>query len=184
MSKIGKAPIEIKNGITATAQGGVVKILGPKGQFEYQVPVGLEVVVEEGKVFVRTLAKNDKNINALFGLARATLANMIKGVELEFVKKLELSGVGYKAQMQGENLLLSLGFSHPVIFKPREGIKISVAETSVVVSGIDKMLVGQAAAQIRAIKPPEPYKGKGIKYAGEHIRRKAGKAAKAVGATK
>jgi large subunit ribosomal protein L6 len=181
MSKIGKKPIELKSGITTTVQGTTVKIIGPKGQFEYQIPDGLEVVVEEGKVLVRPKKKNDKTIKAMHGLVRANLANMVKGVEKEFEKKLELSGVGYKAQMQGADLVLSLGFSHPVKFKPKLGIKISVVENAVIISGIDKVLVGETAATIRAVRPPEPYKGKGIKYAGEHIRRKAGKAAKAVG---
>ncbi len=181
MSKIGKKPIEIKSGVTTIVQGSLVKISGPKGQFEYLIPNGLEVVVEDGKVTVRTKNKTDKNINALFGLTRANLANMMSGVEKEFEKKLELVGVGYKAQMQGVDLVLSLGFSHPVRFKPKLGIKFSVVGNAVIVTGIDKVLVGEVAAEIRAVKPPEPYKGKGIKYAGERIRKKAGKAAKAAG---
>ena len=183
MSKIGKKPIEIKSGVTTTVQGDMVKISGPKGQFEYHIPDGLEVVIEDGKVSVRPKKnKNDKNINALFGLTTANLANLIRGVEKEFEKKLELFGVGYKAQMQGVDLVLSLGFSHPVRFKPKLEIKFSVVGNAVIVTGIDKVLVGEAAAQIRAVKPPEPYKGKGIRYAGERIRKKAGKAAKAAGA--
>lgn len=181
MSKIGKQPIEIKTGITAAVQGRIVKISGPKGQFEYTVPVGLDVVVEDGKVRVVPQKKNDKKISAAFGLTRAVLANLMKGVEKEFEKKLELSGVGFKAQMQGVELVLSLGFAHQVKFKPLPGIKISVVDNAVVITGADKVLVGETAAKIRAIKPPEPYKGKGIKYAREHIRRKAGKAAKAAG---
>ena len=181
MSKIGKAPIEIKNGITVAVQGRVVKISGPKGQFDYQIPDGLDVVVEENKVKVSPKNKADKTISAMFGLTRASLANMMLGVDHEFVKKLELSGVGYKANMQGADLVLSLGFAHPVKVVAKAGIKISVVDNAVIITGIDKMLVGEAAAKIRAIKPPEPYKGKGIKYAGEHIRRKAGKAAKAAG---
>jgi large subunit ribosomal protein L6 len=183
MSKIGKKPIEIKSGITTTLQGSTVKISGPKGQLEYQIPSVLELVVEQGKISVRPKEKDqDKNFSAIFGLTRANLANMVIGVEKGFEKKLELSGVGYKAQMQGIDLILSLGFSHPVKFKPMTGIKISVVDNVVVISGIDKMLVGQTAAKIRGIKPPEPYKGKGIKYVGEYIRRKQGKVAKAVGA--
>jgi large subunit ribosomal protein L6 len=182
MSKIGKKPIEIKNGVTTTLQGSTIKISGPKGQFEYRIPDGLELIIEDGKVTVKPKNKNDKNINALFGLTRANLANMIKGVEKEFEIKLILTGVGYKAQMQGDDLVLSLGFSHPVRFKPKLGIKFSVVDNAVIVTGIDKVLVGQMAAAIRAVKPPEPYKGKGIKYAGERIRKKAGKAAKTAGA--
>lgn len=181
MSKIGKAPIEIKTGIAATIQGSMIKIAGPKGQFEYQVPEGFEIVINEGKIQVLPKKKADKNNSAMYGLVRASLANMVKGVEKEFEKKLELSGVGYKAQMQGQDLMLSLGFARPVNFKSRPGIKMAVVDNVVVISGIDKALVGEAAAKIRAIKPPEPYKGKGIKYADEKIRRKAGKAAKAVG---
>lgn len=182
MSKIGKQSIEIKSGITATVQGGLVKISGSKGQFDYKIPGNLDVVIENGKLQVVPKKANDKNIRALFGLTRANLANLIKGVEKEFEKKLELAGVGYKAQMQGADLVLSLGFSHPVKFKPRPGIKIAVVDNAVVITGADKTMVGQTAASIRAIKPPEPYKAKGIKYAGEFIRRKAGKAAKAAGA--
>lgn len=182
MSKIGKQPIEIKNGISTTVQGRLVKISGPKGQFEYLIPEGLDVVVENGKVSIVPKIKRDKKISAVYGLARAVIANMVKGVEKEFEKKLELTGVGFKAQMQGADLVLSLGFAHPVKIKPLPGIKISVVDNAVIITGADKVLVGESAAKIRAIKPPEPYKGKGIKYAGEHIRRKAGKAAKAAGA--
>jgi large subunit ribosomal protein L6 len=182
MSKIGKAPITLNSGVTAAVDGSTVKISGPKGQYEYQIPKGLEIVVADGKVIVKPINKNDKKINVVYGLARASLANILKGVEKEFEKKLELVGVGYKAAMQGNNLSLSLGFAHPVIFTPGAGVKISVAANTVIVSGTDKALVGDAAAKIRAVKPPEPYKGKGIKYAGEQIRRKAGKAAKAAGA--
>lgn len=183
MSKIGKKSIEIKSGITTVLQGSIVKINGPKGQLEYQIPSTLEVVIEQGKLSVRPKNKNQaKNISALYGLTRANIANMVMGVEKGFEKKLELSGVGYKAQMQGVNLVLSLGFSHPVKFEPKPGIKMSVIDNVVIISGIDKALVGETAATIRGVKPPEPYKGKGIKYAGEYIRRKQGKVAKAVGA--
>lgn len=182
MSKIGKSPIDIKNGVTVAVQGRSVKVTGPKGNFDYQLPDGIAAVVEENKLKVSTSKSNDKKQSAFFGLARASLANIIKGAEREFEKKLALTGVGYKAQMQGADLVLSLGFSHPVKFKPKTGIKISVVENGVIIAGSDKALVGETAAKIRAIKPPEPYKGKGIKYVGEHIRRKAGKAAKAAGA--
>lgn len=180
MSKIGKKPIEIKNGITATPEGKVVKIMGPKGQVVYNIPEGFEIIVADGKMSVKPIGT--KIDNAMFGLIRANLANIVKGVEKEFEKKLELTGVGYKAQMQGADLSLSLGFSHPVKFKPKPGIKLAVVDNAVVISGIDRVLVGETAATIRAVKPPEPYKAKGIKYAGERIRRKAGKAAKAAGA--
>lgn len=179
MSKIGKKPIEIKSGITVMVQGSLVKINGPKGQFEYQIPDGIEVVVEDTRVIVKPTKKNDKTVSALFGLTRANLANMMSGAEKEFEKKLELVGVGYKAQLQGVDLVLSLGFSHPVRFTPKAGIKFLVAGNVITVSGSDNSLVGEMAANIRAVKPPEPYKGKGIKYVGEKIRKKAGKAAKA-----
>lgn len=183
MSKIGKSAIILKTGINALVEGSKVKISGPKGQFEYQIPAGFEVTVADGKVLIVPKKSNiSKNKSAMYGLVRASLANMIGGVESEFVKKLVLSGVGYKAQIQGTDLVLSLGFSHQVRFKPKAGVKIAVVENAVVISGIDKSLVGEAAANIRAVKPPEPYKGKGIKYDGEHLRRKAGKAAKAAGA--
>lgn len=182
MSKIGKTPITIKTGINVTIQNQKVTIVGPKGQMEYTIPQGQKIVVDNGKVTVQAENIAEKSKRALYGLTRANIANLIKGVDTGFEKKLELVGVGYKAQMQGTDLVLSLGFAHPVKFKPKQGIKIAVVDNAVVISGTDKSLVGETAAEIRGIKPPEPYKGKGIKYAGERIRRKAGKAAKAAGA--
>jgi large subunit ribosomal protein L6 len=182
MSKIGKTPINLKSGINVTVQGQKVTVAGPKGQMEYTLPQGQKIVIEEGKVTVQADNINDRSQRALYGLTRANIANLIKGVDTGFEKKLELVGVGYKAQMQGTDLVLSLGFAHPVKFAPKQGIKIAVVDNAVVISGTDKMLVGETAAKIRGIKPPEPYKGKGIKYSGEKIRRKAGKAAKAAGA--
>ncbi len=184
MSKIGKTPIEITQGTTVAIQDKTVKIAGPKGEFTYGVPSGIEVRSQDGKLIVEQKSKDDETMKAIYGLVRATLANMVHGVNNGFEKKLELSGVGYRAQMQGNDLVLSLGFSHPVKISPKAGIKINVAENVINITGIDKALVGETAATIRAIKPPEPYKGKGIKYAGERIRRKAGKAAKAVGGAK
>lgn len=182
MSKIGKKPIIIKSGTTVTLEGNTVKVSGSKGQFTYQIPEGLEIKIEDGKVMLALKNKANTKLSALYGLTRANLANILSGAEKDFEKKLELTGVGYKAKMQGADLTLSLGFAHPVVFKPKNGIKISVDGNFVLISGADKSLVGETAANIRAIKPPEPYKGKGIKYAGERIRRKAGKAAKAAGA--
>ena len=182
MSKIGKTPIEVKSGVNVTVQGQKVVVAGPKGQTEFILPEGQRVVVQDGKVQVQVDKLNDRVQRAMYGLTRATLANLMKGVDAGFEKKLELVGVGYKAQMQGADLVLSLGFAHPVRFTPRQGIKIAVVDNAVVITGTDKALVGETAAKIRAIKPPEPYKGKGIKYTGERIRRKAGKAAKAAGA--
>ncbi len=180
MSKIGRKPITIKTGVSVTVDGQKVTVQGQKGTYLYMVPSGIAVVVEDGKVQV--LQKEDvEGGRALFGLTRATIANMIKGVSEGFERKLELSGVGYRAQVVGKDLSLSVGFSHPVIVKAPEGITFAVGENIITVTGSDNVLVGDVASKIRAIRPPEPYKGKGIKYVGERIRRKAGKAAKAVG---
>lgn len=181
MSKIGKMPIEIKEGTTVTVAGQEVSVNGVKGSMSYTLPKGIKAEVIENKVILTPERTNDRELSAYYGLARAQLANVVKGVNTGFEKKLELVGVGYRAQMQGNDLVLSLGYSHPVRFSPKNGITISVAENVVTVTGTDKMLVGETAAKIRSAKVPEPYKGKGIKYAGEQIRRKAGKAAKAVG---
>lgn len=181
MSKIGKKPVIIKEGVTVTIDNGKVTVNGPKGSDFFVVPQGVEASLSDGKIIVS--AKTDeRDTKALFGLTRAILANMVKGVTLGFEKKLELSGVGYRANLSGSDLLISVGFSHPIKIQAIDGIQFSVVENTIVVSGIDKRLVGDVASKIRAIRKPEPYKGKGIKYMGERIRRKAGKAAKAVGA--
>ncbi|MBI5044938.1 MAG: 50S ribosomal protein L6 [Candidatus Levybacteria bacterium] len=181
MSKIGKMPIEITDGITVTIDGDSVKVVGLKGESSYMLPEGVMAKQSDGFVSIEPKNSNDPSF-ALWGLARAQVANLIEGVSKGFEKKLELQGVGYRAQMQGNDLVLSLGFSHPVKFTPKDGIKIAVAENVISISGSDKMLVGETAAKIRSVKEPEPYKGKGIRYVGEQVRRKAGKAAKAVGA--
>lgn len=181
MSKIGKMPIQIPEGTALTVEGNMAKLNGLKGEASFALPKGMTASVTEGKIVVTSTIANASTASAMSGLVRATLANLVKGVTVGFEKKLELVGVGYRAQMQGETLVLSLGFSHPVKFTPKQGVKISVGENIVTVAGIYKDEVGELAAVIRAVKPPEPYKGKGIKYVGEHIRRKAGKAAKAVG---
>ncbi|HVZ58227.1 MAG TPA: 50S ribosomal protein L6 [Patescibacteria group bacterium] len=180
MSKIGRSPVSIKEGITVAINGNVVNVKGTKGELSYALPKGIVVTQADGELLVKPEADNPE-MNAKWGLARAQIANLVKGVDQGFEKKLELQGVGYRAQMQGEDLVLNLGFSHPVKFSPRGGVKISIAENIITIAGPDKMFVGQAAAKIRDIKPPEPYKGKGIRYVGEQVRRKAGKAAKAVG---
>jgi large subunit ribosomal protein L6 len=182
MSKIGKMPIIVNSGVTVTLSGSQVSVSGPKGNGSYTIPEGITAAVEEGKVTLSAKDITDRKFRALYGLTRANLANVIKGVDAGFEKKLELAGVGYRAQMQGTDLVLSLGFSHPVKFKPKDGIKIAVADNGISITGNNKADVGETAAKIRAIRPPEPYKGKGIKYKGEKIRRKAGKAAKAAGA--
>ncbi len=181
MSKIGKTPIEIKSGIQVVVEGNTVKISGPKGEVVYPVPNGITVSLTDGRLQFSAANQQDRKVRALYGLTRAQIANVIKGVDTGFEKKLELQGVGYRAQVQGNDLVLSLGFSHPVKFQPDKSIKIAVAENIISVSGTDKTLVGETAAKIRAIKPPEPYKGKGIRYKGEQVKRKVGKAAKAVG---
>ena len=182
MSKIAKKPVLIREGVTVTVEGSKVTVNGPKGTLFFPIPQGIEVNQEDGKVQVSQKTKNDDKTNALFGLTRSMISNMVTGVSEGFTKKLELSGVGYRAQASGNSLTLSLGFSHPVVIKGEEGITFAVEENVISVMGSDKGLVGNTAATIRAIRPPEPYKGKGIKYQGERIRRKTGKAAKAVGA--
>ena len=181
MSKIGKMPIALENGVTVTVQGREVQVTGPKGNGSHTLPEGIDVKVEDNTVFVSSQNNEDRSVRAMFGLTRALLANLIKGLDKGFEKKLELVGVGYRAQMQGAELVLSLGFSHPVKFTAPAGITLSVVDNGITIAGTDKALVGQMAAQIRAVRPPEPYKGKGIKYQGEKVRRKAGKAAKAAG---
>lgn len=181
MSKIAKIPVQIKEGVTVTLENNEVKVSGAKGNLVFPLPNGVSVKIEEGNVLVKQTEDNDK-AKALSGLVRAYVANMVKGVSDGFTKKLELTGVGYRAQASGNTLTLSVGYSHPVIIKADPTISFSVEENVVVVSGADKAMVGDVAAEVRRVRPPEPYKGKGIKYQGERIRRKVGKAAKAVGA--
>jgi large subunit ribosomal protein L6 len=182
MSKIGKLPITIGQGVTVTVDGRNVHVAGPKGNGTLPLPLGIDVTIEEGKALVTAKNLEDRKVKAMYGLTRANLANLIKGLDTGFQKQLEIIGVGYRAAMQGNDLSLSLGFAHPVKFHPRDGVTLAVADNVITVSGNDRQLVGEAAANIRKIKPPEPYKGKGIRYKGERVRRKAGKAAKAAGA--
>lgn len=181
MSKIGKKEIIIKEGVTVVLENGVVKATGSKETLLFVLPKGIEINIEGNKINVSQKKENDPETSALFGLTRAYIANLITGVSTGFERKLELIGVGYRAQASGSSLTLSLGFSHQVNFKAPEGVTFTVEENIITISGADKVLVGNTAAKIRAIRPPEPYKGKGIKYVGEKIRRKAGKAAKTVG---
>ncbi len=183
MSKIGGKPVSIKEGVKVTLENGVVKVEGSKGSLTFAVPKDIGVKIQEDRIEIAQKGKmEDRKVRALFGLTRAMISNMITGVSSGFEKKLELSGVGYRAQVAGNDLVISVGFSHPVKFVPLPGIKFEVVENNIIVSGVDKAVVGNTAAIIRAVKPPEPYKGKGIKYQGEKVRRKVGKAAKAVGA--
>ncbi len=177
MSRIGKKPVLIPQGVKVQMAGVKLHIEGPKGKLDLNVHPRMKVVIADGKVAVER-PTNIPQDRSLHGLTRSLIANMIKGVTEEFSKTLEIEGVGFKAALQGKNLQLMLGFSHPIDFTIPEGIKIEVPKpTIVIVKGVDKVLVGQAAANIRGFFEPEPYKGKGIHYLGEQIRRKAGKAA-------
>lgn len=174
MSKIGKKLIEIPSGVNVATLGDLIKVKGPKGELEYKIPRELKLSISDNKLTVLPLSSSKKT-PALWGTIRAIIANMINGVNSGFEKKLEIEGIGFKAQIQGNELVLNLGFSHQVFFKIPDGIKIEVLKNTIAVSGISKELVGQTAANIRVLKKPEPYKGKGIRYEGEIIKRKAGK---------
>jgi len=177
VSRVGRKPIQIQKGVTVTLNNGVVHVKGPKGELSARVHRNITVDVKESEI--RFTRPNDEKENrSLHGLWRALVQNMISGVTGGFTRKLEIVGVGYRAEMKGKKLQLLLGYSHPILFGPPDGITIETpTQTSIMVSGIDKQLVGLVAAKIRSFRPPEPYKGKGVKYEGEYIRRKAGKAA-------
>lgn len=182
MSRIGKKPIPLIKGVTVQMEERHITVAGPKGQLSAQVHRDISVEVAETQILVKR-PTDQKQHRALHGLWRALVQNMITGVTTGYGRKLELVGVGYRAEMKGKRLQLLLGFSHPILFVPPEGITIEApTQTSIAISGIDKALVGQVAAKIRSFRPPEPYKGKGIRYEGEYVRRKAGKAAAAGGA--
>ncbi|TMF43549.1 MAG: 50S ribosomal protein L6 [Chloroflexi bacterium] len=178
MSRIGKLPIQLPAPVKVTLQPGHVKVEGPKGQLERTLPADITVKQVDGQlVFERP--SDDYKHRALHGLVRSLVANMVIGVNEGFTKHLELVGVGYRVAKQGDEITLSLGYSHPIKFKPPAGVTIDVQDqTKFSVSGIEKESVGQVAADIRGFRPPEPYKGKGVMYRGEKIRRKAGKAGK------
>ncbi|HSX08391.1 MAG TPA: 50S ribosomal protein L6 [Candidatus Saccharimonadales bacterium] len=177
MSRVGKLPIQIPSGVTITVDPDFVTVSGAKGTLKQFTMPGVTVTVEDGQAVV-TRANNEPMIRAKHGLMRALINNMVTGVSGGFSKKLELNGVGYRVAMQGTDLKFNLGFSHEVIYKLPAGITAVVEQNTITVSGIDKQQVGQVAAEIRALKKPEPYKGKGIKYADEHIIRKSGKSGK------
>ena len=177
MSRIGKRPIEIPTGVTIMVDPGRVTVHGPKGELRQQVPTRMLIKLEEGTLTVARPTERGED-RSLHGLTRTLIANMVEGVTAGFEKKLEIQGVGYRATLAGSNLELAVGYSHVVRIQPREGISFEVpVPTQVVVRGIDKQLVGQTAAEIRKVRPPEPYKGKGIRYEGEFVRRKVGKRA-------
>ena len=179
MSRIGRAPIAVPAGVTVTiADGNLVTVKGPMGELKQSFAAAL-TIAQEGANLTVTRPNDEKENRALHGLTRTLLANMVEGVTKGFQKKLEIVGVGYRAEKQGAKLVLGLGYSHPVVFEEANGIKFETPDSStIIVKGIDKQAVGQMAAVIRAKRPPEPYLGKGIKYSGEYIRRKAGKTGK------
>lgn len=177
MSRIGKNPVIIPQGVKVSLDKAKISVQGPKGNIAKNLHPSLRVDLEDSQIVV-TRFSDDNFHKAMHGMTRALIANMIKGVTAGFSKSLEIVGVGYKAELVGKNLQLALGFSHPILLSPPEGIKIEVAAgNKIAVSGVDKELVGQVTAKIRSLRPPEPYKGKGIRYQNEKVRKKAGKTA-------
>ncbi|MBS1985271.1 MAG: 50S ribosomal protein L6 [Bdellovibrionales bacterium] len=177
MSRLGKQPIQIPSGVKASVTAGLLKVEGPKGKLDLKIPSGVDLVLEQTKISVNR--KSDEAANrAKHGLVRTLIANIVTGVTSGYERKLEIVGVGYRAAVKGKTLNLTLGFSHPVDFPIPEGLTVKVeGNTGLVLQSPDKALLGETAAKIRALRPPEPYQGKGIKYSNEVIRRKAGKAA-------
>ena len=178
MSRIGKKPIAIPAGVDVKINGSKVTVKGPKGELKDTFNADMSIAMENNEIVV-TRPSDNKEHRALHGLTRALIANMVEGVSVGYKKELEVNGVGYRAQKQGKNLVMNLGYSHQVIMPEVDGITVEVPNNnSIIISGADKQKVGQFAAEVREKRPPEPYKGKGIKYVGEYIRRKEGKAAK------
>ena len=176
MSRIGRLPIAIPKGVSVAIEDHTIRVKGPKGELTRKIAPAITVAVEDDSIKV-TRPSDESDHKALHGLTRTLVANMVEGVTKGYSKQLEISGVGYKAEVRPFGLQLALGFSHPVQYRAPAGIKLSAPQpTQIVVDGADKEIVGQVAAELRNLRPPEPYKGKGIKYAGEQIRRKAGKA--------
>ena len=177
MSRIGRRPIELPAGVMVAISHGRVQVNGPLGELSQVVPTRMQIEKTDEEIVVKRPTERGED-RALHGLTRTLIANMVEGVTKGFEKHLEIQGVGYRAQLKGSDLELAVGFSHPVTVKPRDGITFDVpTPTQVVVKGIDKQMVGQTAAEIRKVRPPEPYKGKGIRYVDEHVRRKVGKRA-------
>jgi large subunit ribosomal protein L6 len=177
VSRIGKQPIELPAGVSVSLSPGRVMVNGPLGELAQQVPQRITIEQADGEILVSRPTERGED-RALHGLTRSLVANMVEGVTKGFEKALEIQGVGYRASLRGADLELNVGFSHPVVMKAPDGITFDVpVPTQVIVKGIDKQRVGQVAAEIRAVRPPEPYKGKGIRYAGEYVRRKIGKRA-------
>ena len=177
MSRIGKRPIEVPSGVTVSLEPGRVAVVGPLGTLQQQVPQRMQIAQDEGVLTVTRPTERGED-RALHGLTRTLIANMVEGVTKGFEKRLEIQGVGYRAALRGTSLELNVGYSHPVVIEPRQGISFEVpVPTQIVVKGTDKQMVGQTAAEIRSVRKPEPYKGKGIRYEGEYVRRKVGKRA-------
>ena len=179
MSRVGRMPVDVPQGVNVEIKGAHVRIKGPKGEMSHTFPADMDIRFEDGQIEVQR-PSDERNHRALHGMTRALINNMVVGVSKGFEKVLEVNGVGYRAEVNGNNLVLNVGYSHPVVVEPPEGISFEVETRSrqIKVLGYDKQAVGQVAADIRKIRPPEPYKGKGIKYLDEKIRRKAGKAGK------
>lgn len=176
MSRIGKQPILVPDGVTVKVTDGSIFVKGPKGELSCRIPPQMEVTIENNNIQVIPLSQTAKT-SAFWGLARSLIANMVQGAVSGYEKKLEMEGIGFRAALEGDMLMLQLGFSHPVRISAPAGIKFLVEKNTITISGFDKALVGETAARIRALKPPEPYKGKGIRYKGEVVRRKTGKKA-------
>src|SRR5438309_11967655 len=177
MSRIGRQPIQLPPGVSVAISPGRVMVNGPLGELSQQVPGRMQVDQEDSSVVVKRPSERGED-RALHGLTRSLIANMVEGVTSGFQKRLEIQGVGYRATLRGTDLELNVGFSHPVVIKPPQGIAFEVPDaTTVLVKGIDKQQVGEISAQVRKVRPPEPYKGKGIRYEGEYVRRKVGKRA-------
>jgi large subunit ribosomal protein L6 len=179
VSRIGRMPVTVPKGVDVEIKGSHVRVKGPKGELQHTFPAAMIISMEDGELSVQR-PTDEREHRALHGMTRALIHNMVEGVSNGYSKLLEVNGVGYRAEMQGKNLALFVGFSHPVIIEPPEGISFDVDTRTrqIKISGFDKQFVGQVAANIRKVRPPEPYKGKGIKYLDEKIRRKAGKAGK------
>jgi large subunit ribosomal protein L6 len=178
MSRIGLVPIEVPNGVDINIDGQSVAVKGPRGSLDLDVRSPISISRENGSIVV-SRPNDDRRNRSLHGLTRTLISNMVVGVTEGYTKRLEIRGVGYRAAMDGKTLVINVGYSHPVRMEPAEGIEFAMeGNTQVLVSGVDKQLVGEMAARIRRVRPPEPYKGKGIRYAGEFVRQKAGKAGK------
>lgn len=179
MSRIGKKPIDIPKGVDIKVEASTVKVKGPKGESAHMCPSGIKVSVDEGKILLERSGE-EKNVRALHGLTRSLIANMVSGVSSGYQRVLEISGTGYRAQVQGNKLVLALGYSHPIEFELPSGIKAAVdqKQVQITLTGIDKQQIGQIAANLKALRPPDAYKGKGVRYAGQRLKLKVGKAGK------